>query len=107
MNVYQELLKYCPEEEIVKVMQLDYQDGKFNDFNAPDHDYTLDEYKALADRAFTVEECKAYTYRSGLDPLVKVYIFKKDGSGGAFEVLWSDENIICGWSSIPFAGELL
>lgn len=38
LNIYQEFLQYCSprtEEDIVSIEQLDYQNGRYNDFNAP------------------------------------------------------------------------
>ncbi len=110
MNIYQTLLEWInakgkTESNVLTIVQLDYQNGKYNDFNAPSKVYSLEDYKAVADREFTVQDALAWQYTPELDPLVKVYVGFDDGSGMAYEILNDGEkSLIAGVSSIPDYG---
>lgn len=103
MNIYQEFLQYCSprtEEDIVSIEQLDYQNGRYNDFNAPSKQYTLAEYRAEADRIFDLYEFLNYQYRPGLDARVKIYVYFNNGGIAAFEILYGDDGMAGGWSTV-------
>lgn len=104
MNIYAEFLEYCEprtEADIEHIRQLDYQGGKYDDFNAPEHIYTLEEFKAAANRTFKLEEFRNFKYRPGLDPRTKIYVHFKDGNSAAFEIMFGEDGMVAGWSSIP------
>lgn len=104
MNIYAEFLEYCEprtEADIEHIRQLDYQDGKYDDFNAPEHIYGLEEFRTVANRTFKLEEFLNFKYQPGLDPRTKIYVHFKDGNAAAFEILFSEDGLMPTWSSIP------
>lgn len=104
LNIYEVFLSFClphTEEDIDYIEQFDYHNGKYNDFNAPSSVFTLKQYEEVANRYFTLAEFHNYRYEKKLDPLVKIYVRFKDGSSGAFEIMYGDEGMGGCWSSIP------
>lgn len=106
MNIYQSMLTHLDarnrtEDEIAHVIQLDYGAGGANDFSSPEKVYSLEEYKQLADRIFTIDEVVNWKKSQGLDPIVKVYIVLNNGDALTFEILHSPSSIMAGSSFTP------
>lgn len=106
-NIYKMFLYYCQPRTVMSIESIEQvdliDDDWLNEFTSPMVKYTLDEYRNLANRDFTVDEVKNYKLTKSLDPLRKIYVNFNDGSSAAFEIMWDNRTykIFGGWSSIP------
>lgn len=108
-NIYQLFLFYCQPHtaaDIKSIEQIEWVDGVdwVDEFSHRLIEYSLDEYKTVADKPIFSIDLINYKRKEGLDPFCKVYVNFKDGSRGAFEVMWDNRTydyLFGTWSSIP------